>query len=114
VRALGRAAPSPFLLAYVSPNDITEHVTMAKPDAAGPTATGLSTTQSGVALSAGAQKGVVRVVLDIPTSQARNITTLLRKAKHTPAVPRRDDAPSNRPSPSAPRKPPTAPPKASR
>jgi hypothetical protein len=76
VRALKNAAPGTFLLAYAAPVEVVKAIDLGGKNPLAPKLADIAASSTGIALSVGAQGGVVTVTLDVPTEQAKNVAQL--------------------------------------
>jgi len=76
VRALKNAAPGTFMLAYAEPVEVVKGIDLGGKNPLAPKLTDIPPSKTGIALSVGAQGGVVTVTLDVPTEQAKGVAQL--------------------------------------
>jgi hypothetical protein len=75
-RALKNAAPGTFMLAYAQPVELVKGIDLGGKNPLAPKLADLPPSAMGIAVSAGAQGGVVTVTLDVPTEQAKGVAQL--------------------------------------
>jgi hypothetical protein len=76
VRALKNAAPGTFLLMYAAPVELVKGIDLGGKNPLAAKLGDIPASKSGIAISVGAQGGVVTVTLDVPTEQAKNVAQL--------------------------------------